>query len=361
MFEDIDYEEFWRENRVCYKPFSTDKPRAPLHIGVGEDLIKSLAGVSDHRRFYLDYKYQMECHQRAGEILHEELGMSLQPRICQGSVVNASIFGGEVVFPDNAPPWIRPVVTSIADLPDFITHMKSISILDAGEIPRWLEWRNRLAADFGIEARLGSGVHGIAQLATLIMGPERFIYLLYDHPDLAECFLDALMEVLWRFIDVMRKETGVTGRGIHIASDDSALLSPDLFGRFIFPRENECFRRYAPENGDTRYYHSDGDMRHLLRFLREYRLTSVNLGPAVNIEEIRKKLPNTVIYGHVPPLLLRNGTPEQIIERVKADFQKVGVDGGLVIDTAGSINEGTPLVNLKALVYAVHRYCRYGK
>ena len=59
------------------------------------------------------------------------------------------------------------------------------------------------------------------------------------------------------------------------------------------------------------------------------------------MRDIRAAMPRAVIFGQIPPMLLRNGSEEEIIAAVRSDIDKVGADGGLVIATAGSVSEGT--------------------
>ena len=84
----------------------------------------------------------------------------------------------------------------------------------------------------------------------------------------------------------------------------------------------------APGETTYRYQHSDSSMGHLLDFQRELGINSVNYGPDVDAGLIRAKMPDAMINGQTPPMLVRNGTPEEIANRVISDFQKAGAAGG---------------------------------
>ena len=60
-----------------------------------------------------------------------------------------------------------------------------------------------------------------------------------------------------------------------------------------------------------------------------------------------------------PPFLLRNGSPEEIKNRIIEDFQKAGETGGLTITTAGSLAGGTGLGRMRWMMQVVQEHCRY--
>ncbi|MGQ9629213.1 MAG: uroporphyrinogen decarboxylase family protein [bacterium] len=276
-----------------------------------------------------------------------------------GSVVYSSLFGGRIIYPDNTPPWIAPAIESKEDIPAVIKRARDAEITELGIVPRWLKWRQRILDEYGVNVTMGYSFHGPATMSAMLCGTTRFLYFLYDYPDFMRDLYRAIEEVGIRFMREMRLITGLPMRGMGVYDDDSALLSPGLFEEFEYPVLERWYREFSPSPGDRRYLHSDGDMTHLLGYLNRLGVNHVNLGPAVDIARIREKMPKTVIHGHIPPFLLRNGEPEEIVERVREDFRKVGHDGGVVVDTAGSINDGTPFENIRALMFAVENFCRF--
>jgi uroporphyrinogen-III decarboxylase len=354
----LDLEAFWAENAVCSAAYTTAKPRLKFSFAVGEDIIKSTVGITDHSRFYLDFDYQQQVRAEASIIWEKEVGVTIGPAINVGSVTYASLFGGKVVYPDNAPPWIEPVIESKEDILATVRRMEDAELTELGIMPRWLEWRQRILERYGVHLGHGSGFHGPATMSAMLCGTTRFLYFIQDYPDLMKTLYETIAEVGVRFMSKMRELTGLQGAGAALYDDDSALLSPGLFAEYEFPVLARWYKEFAPEARDRRYFHSDGDMSHHLERLNALGITNVNLGPAVDLEQIREQMPDTVIHGHWPPLLWRNGTPEEVIERIKGDFSKVGRDGGMVVAPAGSINEGTPFENIRAAMFAVQTYCR---
>jgi uroporphyrinogen decarboxylase len=112
--------------------------------------------------------------------------------------------------------------------------------------------------------------------------------------------------------------------------------------------------------GDARrYQHSDSAMAHLLDQQYELGIREVNYGPEVDVGLIREKMPDAYIHGQMPPLLLRNGSPEVIRQRVIDDFRKAGATGGLDVTTAGSLAAGTDVGRMRWLMWVVQNECRY--
>ncbi len=356
---EIDAKRFWEENRLCSAEFTTNKPRLRLSMGIGEDLIKSIAGVTDHPRFYNNFEYQQKTRLEVSKVLEKEVGLTINPAINAGSVIYSSLFGGRVIYPPHTPPWIAPVIESEDDILPLIRRMENADVTKLGITPRWLEWREQLHEEYGVRVAMGSAFHGPATMSAMLCGTTRFLYLLHDYPDLMKELYRCIQEVGMRFMKQMRRITGLPMRGVAIYDDDSALLSPALFAEFEYPIFEAWYREFCPDAGAYRFLHSDGNMTHLLGYLNQLGINQVNLGPAMDIAYIRQMMPRTVIYGHIPPFLVRNGTPQEIVARVKEDFRKVGHDGGVVVDTAGSLNDHTPFENLRALMYAVENFCRF--
>ena len=353
-------ERFWQENKLCYEPFSTDKPRVPVSVGLNEDWVKHEAGVTDHRRFHTDFEYQQACRRKASEVAQRELGITLGPAVNIGSVTNTSLFGGKVIYPENAGPWILEVVENPpTDVPRLIHEMEKKDILQCGVTPMILEWRQRIKEEYGVELHFGGGCHGLATLGSIICGTTNFIYWLYDYPDWMDALMQLFYEVNLEYMVRMRQATGASMRGMSMGNDNVAFLTPELYCRFCLERERAWYDHFSRPGVERRSLHSDSENTHMLGILNELELSDVNLGPTVDPSVIRQKMPKAVIHGQMPPFLLREGTVEQVLAKAKLDIVKVAGDGGLVLDSAGSINDGTPHENVRAMMRAAELYGRY--
>lgn len=337
----MDVDRFWDENRRCMGRFDRNKLRTPVSFSLGEDFIKWLMGVQDHARFYLDFDYQQQLRNAAGRLTMEHLGIDIGPGINLGTTTE-SIFGGEVEFPSNAPPWIRPVARTLEEAKALLKRLPRIDVLNAGTMPRWFEYRARVLKEYGFEIHGGGGAHGAAELVVLVCGAMNLGFWIKDEPAFMREFTMELGHTMARWNREMQKTTnaGAPG-GFSVSNDSAGLLSPDDYFEFSFPVEKMYYDQFAPGPTDTRYYHADSRMTPHLSALGELRVTGVNLGPLDDIEEIRRRLPQTVIHGQVPPMLTINGTPDDVYAACCSDIRRAGGDGGMVLTTAGGLCAGS--------------------
>jgi uroporphyrinogen decarboxylase len=293
-------------------------------------------------------------------VAERELGITLGPAINLGSVTNTSIFGGKVVYPDNAGPWTLEVIEDpVHDVPRLIRQMEKHDVLKAGVTPIILEWRERIKEEYGVELRYGTSCHGLATLGSIVCGTTNFIYWLYDYPDQMDALMQLFYEVNLEYMIRLREATGAPMRGMGMGNDNVAFLTPDLYRKYCLERERAWYDYFSEPGVENRSFHSDSDNAHMLEVLNELELSSVNLGPNVDPLLIREKMPKSMIEGQVPPFLLREGTPEQVMARARQDIEKVAGDGRLLLASAGSINDGTPHENVRAMMRAAEVYGRY--
>jgi hypothetical protein len=123
------------------------------------------------------------------------------------------------------------------------------------------------------------------------------------------------------------------------------------------------FERFAPAG--RRHYHADSNMKGHLSVLQEIGVKSVNIGPMVSTADILGRAPEMVVYGQIPPTqVLWKGTPDLVVDAVRRDIRDVAAAGAsadqLVVTTAGSINPGTPLENIRAMFWAAMEFGRIG-
>jgi len=221
------------------------------------------------------------------------------------------------------------------------------------------EWEEHQAAGKPLPL-LGEGSRGPATIMTSILHPETVFFWIYDHPELMQRFRDILARKMVEFNQALRAFSGNTQPGWWITDDNSALFNRKFYYEYCFPVLAQVLAAMAPL-GSRRYQHSDSAMGHLLDYQRELGINSVNYGPQVDAALIREKMPQAIINGHMPPMLLRNGSPDEIRARVVSDFQKAGATGGLIVTTAGSLAAGTGVGRVRWFMQLVQEQCRYDR
>ena len=139
------------------------------------------------------------------------------------------------------------------------------------------------------------------------------------------------------------------------------LLTPDMYKDFGYKVLKRVFERTAPNPGDRRFQHSDSPMGHLLPLLADFNLTGCNFGPTLTVREIRAHMPNTRIDGQLAPFTFMRNNEDEIIAEVKRDCEMAKENDlrGLNLATAGSINNGSLLTSMRAVMAAIQNYGIY--
>ena len=259
----------------------------------------------------------------------------------------------------NGADWVRESVHSVRELEERIEHVRSLNLRHVIFPPGFFEGLERLRTRYGVEPRLGMGIRGPVTAAMSVCGVENVIYWIMDSPEVMDRFRDLLADMIIEHSTLLREATGAPMRGFGFSDDNCAMLNPAMYERFGLPILERVFAVFCPDEGDRRYQHSDSEMTHLLPLLNRVRLHGANFGPTVRPEVIRREMPRTVIHGQLPPFTFSRGTPEEIYLAVRRDIEAVGADGGLVATTAGSVNPGSKLEGLRAVMYAIQQHGRY--
>jgi uroporphyrinogen decarboxylase len=219
------------------------------------------------------------------------------------------------------------------------------------------EWDLRQAAGKSLPA-LGTGSRGPATIMTSVLKPETVFYWIVDYPDLMRRFRDILTDKMIELNQVLRDFSHNNSPGWWITDDNSALFNRQYYREYCVPVLDRVLSVMA--SGDARrYQHSDSAMGHLLDMQYALGIREVNYGPEVDAGLIRREMPDAFILGQMPPLLLRNGSPERIRDRVRDDFEKAGLTGGLTCTTAGSLAAGTGVGRMRWMMLSVQERCRY--
>lgn len=357
----LDPEAFWAENRLCAGTGEA-KPRCAL-VGVGSDdhWMFEFLGVREMVRYYRDKAFRDGLHRQTNELMWQHLRTrpynedtwEHEPKRIE------NLFGCEFAYHEGGTPWFMPVTS------DPIEFARILDRVEATDIEAWAlpeaylaEWAARKAAGKPLP-RLGTGSRGPATVITSVLDPTVALLWCIDEPELMDRFARVLTQGYLRLNRRLRAFSGQSDPGWWITDDNCCLFNPRQYRRFCMPVLKAVMDEFAPLPQGHRYQHSDSAMAHHLDAQRELGIAAVNYGPEIDPTLIRARLPEAVIHGHMPPFLLRNGSPEAIRARVRSDFAKVGAGGRLVIATAGSIPAGTGLGRLRWLMQCVQEETRY--
>ncbi|MGC9451309.1 MAG: uroporphyrinogen decarboxylase family protein [Oceanipulchritudo sp.] len=359
LTEDLDPVAFWEENRQC-REFTTNKPRCALQFAPDDHWLFEFLGVSSTLRYYRDKNHRDALHREANDITREYTGASFfsedtwesEPRRIE------NLFDCHFRYEERGTPWLVPATDDPGEFARILDRAEATDMRDwALPEPYLEEWEHRKAEGKPLP-KLGTGSRGPATVITSILAPEDAFFWMIDEPELMRRFSRILAEKMVEFNRFLREFSGNEEPGWWIADDNSALFNPSLYEEFCYPVLENVLDELAPP-GSTRYHHSDSGMEHIIPFLKRLGITSVNLGPEIDVATIRRELPEAMILGHMPPFLLRNGSPDKIRRWVRSDFEKAGQGGGLTVATAGSLAAGTGVGRMRWFMQCVQKDCRY--
>lgn len=139
--------------------------------------------------------------------------------------------------------------------------------------------------------------------------------------------------------------------GVLVLDDTVGLLSPRLFERLAVPALNRVFDAF---DGLLRLYHNDTPCPHLLRHMDALHFDLWHFSHKMPVADVRAALPDRALMGNISPLLLRDGTPDEVEQAARAIIARAG-RRAFVLAPGGGTNAGTPFANIDALVRAAGR------
>ena len=269
------------------------------------------------------------------------------------------VFGGEYVW-YNGTEWLQGDIDTPQKLEARLDKIDKMDLRSFMLPADWEEQKKQKFEKYGTRPPSSHGIRGPVTLACSIFGIENLIYLISDEPELARRFSDTIARVTIEMAEITDAESGKEQFGFSFADDNCCMLNAEMYEFFALPILERVFSRFCPEPHHGRYQHSDSEMGHLLPVLGRCGFHGVNFGPGVTIDKIRAHMPNTRIDGCIAPFTFMGSDREKLIAEAKRDCEMAKLYGkGVNLATAGSINDGSSLENMRTVMWAICEYGRY--
>lgn len=369
----IDLDEFWSKDESAHLEncFSKQAKQVALGIRMSDECVFAELNEEGNpwditpreRRISLNKRYNDLSEKIVGKRLLRETFPSPDehfPRIKR----IGEIFGGSYSFVNHSE-WLSKGCSSVKELEQKLKEVERLDLHDFILPANWELEKKRIYETYGKRPPLMRNIRGPVTLATSIYGAEELIFLYYDEPDLFEYFSKVILKVVMEYITITNEEAGYTEetapRGFAFYDDNCCLMTPEMYEIFGYPILKAVFERVSKDTNDQRFQHSDSPMGHLLPILSRLNLTGCNFGPTLTVQEIRKHMPRTRIDGQLSPMTFMENDTEKIIAEVKRDIimAKENDLRGLNVMTAGSINNGSLLTSMRAVMFAIQEYGQY--
>lgn len=369
----VDLDKFWEADLLAHEDncFSKKATQVALGIRMSDECVfaelnepgNPWGETERQRRMSLNKKYNNLSEPIVGKRLLYEYVPTPKERFPSYKQIG-EVFGGEYVSDGNTT-WLHSDISTPSELEKQLDIIDKMDFREFVLPPNWESEKRRLFETYGKKPSLHRHIRGPVTLATSIFGVENLIFLLVDEPDLSKRLSDTIIKVIFNYIDLFDGEAGYTSttapHGFSFADDDCNLLTPQMYEEFGYPILKAVFDKASPHPEDNRYQHSDSAMGHLLPILSRLNLTGCNFGPTLTIREIRAHMPNTRIDGQLAPFTFMRNNQDDIIAEVKRDCEMAKEKDlrGVNITTAGSINNGSSLLSMRAVMYAIQQYGQY--
>lgn len=378
---DLDIDQFWKDEELTHAEncFSKASPQVALGIRMSEECVFAELGeegqpwgyTSPERRYELNCRYNEKARKIVGRSLLQENKPIPRDQLPKVTIPEyrpmAEIFGGQFYF-DGQTTWLRGTMDGAEDLKKKLDEVSAL-IADPEAFRNWVlpkDWDERCKAVYELTGRRPgpfTGIRGPVTMGTSVFGVENLLYLYYDDEGLFSHFADVMADVIIAYVDLFRQESHIADpyHGFGFNDDDSNLMSPEMYKAFGYRVLKRVFEHTAPLPHHYRYQHSDSAMGHLMPLLADFNLTGCNFGPTITVQEIRRLMPNTRIDGQLAPFTFMRNDEDAIIAEVKRDCEAAKENDlrGLNLTTAGSINNGSLLTSMRAVMAAIQNYGRY--
>jgi uroporphyrinogen-III decarboxylase len=306
-----------------------------------------IGGIPDMSRYYFDVEERLRSENKLKELLPEALILpGYWPSL--GVVVEASSFGGQVVWSHKAAPHIYPVFRDIKD----IDAIKIPKPGEAGLTPLFLTqvevMREKLKPQRSDVDRLIKSM-GPAEITGLLLGYENFFISLYEEQNR----LKQLMEMVTEFIiEWLHLQQSVIGKAelLQIADHVPSQVAPDHMEEFILPYLKAVYSEFP---NPVKIYHNEGfhTDRHIDQVL-QFGADVWHFGSDVHrISDVFQKLGDKMVpFGGINPLgPMRYGTPEEVSQETK-EVLAAAKGRRLILSTGTGTSPEVTYENMRAMI-----------
>ncbi|MCL5986396.1 MAG: uroporphyrinogen-III decarboxylase [Actinobacteria bacterium] len=212
---------------------------------------------------------------------------------------------------------------------------------------------------------------GIFEHPARIMGMEEFYSLLgWDHKT-AEYVLEKLCEIYTQaYINILNEVGDLIQVVIYwedLASQNSLLISPELYRKLIKPREKRIFEAIKNRTKAKLWFHSDGAIYPLIPDLIEIGIDilhpiQVGCNGMGNTAKLKREFGRDISFWGASceaQTILAFGTPQQVRDETKRRITDLKPGGGYIFSPIHNIQNGVPPENIITMYETLSKYWEY--
>jgi uroporphyrinogen decarboxylase len=224
--------------------------------------------------------------------------------------------------------------------------------------------------DAGHGVVLASISAGIFELGGWLRGLANFYADLAGEPEMACKVMDKALDMKMRYWE---KVFGICGDLIDVVQEaddiggqNSMLISPEMYRKYIKPRHKEFFDFIHSKTKGKIFIHSCGSFREVLPDLIEIGLDIINPVQfncrGMDAEGLKRDFGKDLVFwggGVDTQYILPKGTPQEVKDCVRKQIETLAPGGGYVFNTVHNIQADVPPENLAAMKEAFDEYSKY--
>ena len=214
---------------------------------------------------------------------------------------------------------------------------------------------------------------GFFEMGGWLMGMENFYISLAIEPEIACRIMDRAIEVKMAYWEKVLKIGGeyinVAHEAEDLATQNSLLVSPELYRKYIKPRQKELYsfiKKLAPVKV---FFHSCGAIKELIPDLIEAGVdilnpVQVSAAGMDDTKALKKEFGKDIVFwggGIDTQRILPRGTVGEVWDEVRRRVEDLMPGGGFVFNPVHNIQADVPPENIVAMWEAFKEYGRYKK
>jgi uroporphyrinogen decarboxylase len=268
---------------------------------------------------YEDAKASFDAQSRAAELYSQE-----RLNLYGYAMYGGWEFGGEVTLPktDGDSP-------TVADYPvKTVEEAERLSLPDdpkaAGSLP--ISWEfSKLQAEAGCPVTFQA--NGPLDMAACIAGVENLMTWMIECPDVAHHLFRVCTDFTLEICDIWAAEFGAENLMpfCGYAVESNMLVSPAYFGTFALPYIQETVQHFVDGGVPHCLVHVCGEQTKNLPHYSQVpwpKKSIFSFGIEVPLKTAAGFLADHIIGGHVDPLLVHSGTPEEVLDDSRKSIEE---------------------------------------
>jgi uroporphyrinogen-III decarboxylase len=189
------------------------------------------------------------------------------------------------------------------------------------------------------------------------MGSTQAFTAMVEKPDFMHELLHIIAEKTITWLDFCWQEEGLENRDLAWTDDLAAYLSAETWQDVLLPYNKRLRDHFAWAS-----MHMCGHTNHLLDiFTNQLKINEYQgFGWEVDLDKIGATMGGKVVLlGNVNPLLIAQGTPEEVKAATCRVIDKLAPYKGLIIQDGNNIAPGSSTENINAMMEAAEEYSGY--